>query len=324
MYSHIKIFIGSLLCIELLCHAFIYHIDILRQWKPMYNHYQYILCLSDFHDKSHPETDHQLTYLKRLLNTLAHKNIYVLVEDLSSPNTITGLAGCGNFSIDSRGGILGGFSATCKNKGIPVDNVEYRFCRVAAFGPVLNNLTKPLNSLPPAHTITMNAIQTEIEHTIQRIQSFHDGPIIQHYYDINTEQVRNELTRLHIDTQSQKTIANYLTQQAPPMIRQNSLKHLLTFDSSLLDIQFVHLVIQAQDKNIIVIIAGGAHITNVCELLQKIDYEHLYKSPLTYTHEHNLSGCIGSRIVDENYCVKPQAADLHEIDQFIDGGFKNQ
>jgi len=315
MHHLIKTVIYSLLATCTPCHTFIYRIDALR---PIDKQQPLVMCLSDFHDKTHPETHPQQAYVNNLLNQLVKKNAYVLVEDLSSPNTQTGLTGCGSFSVDSRGGILGGLSATCKQKNIPVENVEYRFCRVAAFGPVLNHPNQSLNSLESAKRINIDAIYAEIKQAIERIQQFSDGPDLQKQYAQAIDHVLNELIDLHLSGKSHASIADYLTQQTNSVVRPNTLKRLLTFDSGLLDMSFVHGVLQAHDKNIIVIIAGGAHISNVCELLEKNGYKRIYNTPVAYIQEHNLNGCIGSRIIDENYCVKPQAVDLHAIDQFID------
>ena len=314
MKNLIKICIYSLLtCAP--CHAFIYRIDALR---PIHNQHPLILCLSDFHDKTHPETHPQQKYVDNLLDQLVKKNAYVLVEDLSSPNTNTGITGCGNFSVDSRGGILGGLSTTCKQKNIPVENVEYRFCRVAAFGPVLNHPNLSPTSLDSANKISIDAIYAEIKHAIERVQSFRDDPDLQKQYAQAIKHVLDELIDLHLQGKSHTSIASYLTQQTTPVMRPDALKRLLTFDSGLLDMNFVHGVLQARDKNIIVIIAGGAHVNNVCELLEKNGYKRVYNTPVAYVQDHNLNSCIGSRIIDENYCVKPQAVDLHAIDQFID------
>jgi hypothetical protein len=311
----IKIFMYSLLVICIPCHAFIYRIDILQ---PTNNKEQYILCLSDFHDKTHPATHPQQKYLDTLLDQLVKKNAYVLVEDLSSPNTKSGATGCGSFSVDSRGGILGGLSATCKQKQIPVENVEYRFCRVAAFGPVLNNPNKSPNSLESANKITVDAIVTEIKQAIARVQLFRDGPNLQKHYDQSINTIFNDLTQLQLTDKLRVKVADYLTQQTTSQTRPDALKRLLTFDSGLLDMSFVHAIVQAHDKKIILLVAGGAHINNVCELLEKIGYKRIYNTPVAYIKEHNLNGCIGSRIIDENYCVKPEAVNLDEVNQFID------
>ncbi len=315
MSNHIKIFIYSLLTVCIPCNAFIYRIDILQ---PTHNKDQYVLCLSDFHDKNHPTTRAQQAYINNLLDRLVKKNAYVLVEDLSSPNTKSGITGCGSFSVDSRGGILGGLSATCQEKQIPVENIEYRFCRVAAFGPVLNNPKKSPTTLDSTNKITIDTIYTEVKNALARVQLFRDGPDLQKHYDKNTDHVLNELKQLQLNSKSRINIANYLIEQTTPVMRPDALKRLLTFDSGLLDMNFVHGVLQARDKNIILIIAGGAHINNVCEILEKIGYKRIYNTPVAYVQERNLSGCIGSRIIDENYCVKPQAANLDEINKFID------
>jgi rhodanese-related sulfurtransferase len=310
-----KIFIYSLLFAYMPSQNYIYRIDIL---KPTTKESPLILCLSDFHDKTHPETGPQQVYLDKLLDQLAEKNTFVIVEDLSSPNTKTGLTGCGNYSIDSRGGILGGLSTTCKQKNIPVENVEYRFCRVAAFGPILNNLSKSPNSLDSANKINIGTIYREIKRAIERIQTFQDGSAIQKYYNQNINQVLNELTRLQVQGTSQLSIAEYLQKNSTPQMRLETLKKLLTFDSGLLDTSFVHAVLQSHDKDIILIVAGGAHINNVCELLEKNGYRRIYNTPVGYFQERNLDGCIGSRIIDENYCVKPKATDLRALDKFIE------
>lgn len=315
MSNSIKIFMYSLLAIWIPCHAFIYRIDILQ---PTNNKDQFILCLSDFHDKTHPETHPQQKYLDNLLDQLVAKNAYVLVEDLSSPNTKSGVSGCGSFSVDSRGGILGGLSATCKQKQIPVENVEYRFCRVAAFGPVLNNPNKSPNSLESTNKITIGEIVAEIKQAIARIQLFRDGDDLQKHYDQNIHSVLNEVKDLELNDKPHVLVADYLKQQTTSRLRPDLLKQLLTFDSELLDMKFVHAIVQAQDKKIILVIAGGAHINKVSELLEKIGYKRIYNTPVAYIKEHNLNGCIGSRIINDNYCVKPQAVNLDEINQFID------
>lgn len=315
MNNRIKICMYNLLTIFLPSHTFIYRIDIMQ---PTNNKDQYIVCLSDFHDKSHPATHPQQKYLDNLLDQLVKKNAYVLVEDLSSPNTQSGLSGCGSFSVDSRGGILGGLSGTCKQKQIPAENVEYRFCRVAAFGPVLNNPNKSPNSLESARKITVDEIVSEIKQAIARIQLFRDGDYLQKYYDQNIDSVLNELTQLQLHNKPRANVADYLAQQTTSHRRSDLLKQLLTFDSELLDMKFIHGIVQAQDKKIILLVAGGAHVNKVCELLEKIGYKKIYNTPVAYIKEHNLNGCIGSRIIDENYCVKPEAVDLDVIHTFID------
>jgi hypothetical protein len=330
MNTFLRIAVGNFLIMNIACHSFIYRMDVLdKQQSPISQNIdildknqpipfnQLILGLSDFHDKTHPATHAQQAYIDGILDRLKHIKALVLVEDLSSPNTATGLIGCGSFSVDSRGGILGGLSTKCKEKGIPVQNIEFRFCRVAAFGPVLNHLNKAPNTLEPANKITINTIYKEIQQAIAHIQLFSDGPNVQKYYNEYIDEVLKELNQLHLNNTSTINIADYITQQAPSFTRLDTLRRLLTFDSSLLDMNFVHAILQASDKQIILIVAGGAHINNVCELLEKIGYKRVYNTPVSYVQEHNLNECIGSRIIDETYCVKPEATDLKTIDQFI-------
>ncbi len=294
--------------------AFIYRVQVLKH--PQEN--KYVIGLSDYHDKTHVITNSQRMQLERLLARCNPKNSHIIVEDLSSKNN-TGRQICGNFRVDSRGGILGDLTGVCKRIHLPVTNIEYRFCRVAAFGPVLNSLQTHLGALHSPNLIQVQAIIDEIMHELKHIRQYNSHAQLYPEYTKHIAQVLKQIQKFRLHRYKNLTIVQYLAQMSRPNNRTELLTQLLTFDSPLLDLKMVHKIINGQDKKMFIAIAGGTHIKNMSNLLTKIGYQQVYASDITKTNEYNLQKCVGSHIINGAYCVKPKPIDLGVVQKFLRG-----
>ena len=297
--------------------AFIYHTQILRRWMPEKRAYQYVIGLSDYHDKTHSSTHSQRAQLEQLLHACDTNNAQVLVEDLSSKNNI-GRQVCGKFRVDSRGGILGNLTNVCNSIGLPVTNVEYRYCRVAAFGPILNARTTQLGVLRSPNMIRVQSIIDEIMDEVKHIRAYQAIPALHAEYTKQVAHALKNIQQFNLYKYKNMTVAYYLSQMnKQPHKRMQLLVKLLTFDSALLDLKMIHNIVNAKNKKTIIAIAGGSHIKNVSQLLKKIGYEDVHGSNIAHSNEYNLQKCVGSHIINGSYCVKPKPIDLTEIKKFL-------
>src|ERR1700684_2776321 len=98
-----SLFFGGMLCVSTL-YAFVYNANVLRLYNNDAHDYQYIVGVSDFHDKLHQANDTQRATLEQILNGCSKRDTLVVVEDLSSTN-INGCRGCYQFVINSNKGI---------------------------------------------------------------------------------------------------------------------------------------------------------------------------------------------------------------------------
>lgn len=290
-------------------YAYIYEVKVLRMWNAGSQKYHYFIGLSDFHDKTNNSSPSQLNKLEQLLASLDKKNTKIIIEDLSSKN-VQGRKECGQFFVNSRGGILGGLTEKTKNMGLDVDNIEFRFCRVSSLGPVLNNLSAQLDSFPSAMQLKIGTLTDEIMNEIKEIYRYSDGYALNKIYDSSAKEVVSAIRQLHLDAAQSLSVAQYLTNYSNNHNRLELLKKLLTFDSSLLDVKIAHVALQSKDKNKVIAIAGGAHIARVCQLLTAQGYNAVDSTKITFAREHDLHRCLGSHIVDGAFCVKPESIDL--------------
>lgn len=296
--------------------AFFYEIKILRKWDADHKRYHYFIGLSDFHDKMHPINKEHLAKLEQMLQVADKNSTKILVEDLSSANG-QGRQACGRFFVNSRGGVLGGLAQTTASMGHETENIEFRYCRVTALGPVLNHIQENLDQFPSVTTTPMATLIQEITGTIKEAIAYNDGSILKGFYDSSIQEVVKNLKKLHMDQHANLSVAQYLKNHSTPQNRMELLKLLLTFDSSLLDIKMLHSVVASLNKQKVIAIAGGAHIARTCEMLQKVGYEPVKNTQIAYTKEHDLQKCLGSHIVDGAFCVKPQPINIDFVDAII-------
>lgn len=268
--------------------------------------------LSDFHDKSNPANVTQLQIIEQCMVGCDKAKTKFAAEDLSSRNN-KGRFACGHYFVNSRGGILGGLADMARRKGLDIDNIEFRYCRVTSLGPVLNNLHEPLDGLASVAGTRVESLIDEIQVTINDIRSYNDGPVLKKIYETAIRNVQKNMVSLKLVPNMRGTIAEYLRDHSTISNRLELLKKLLTFDSALLDIELVHSIVNAQDKTKFVAIAGGSHIVRVCELLAKIGYKKVNSTNIAYAKEYDLQRCLGSHIIEGLYCVKPRPIETHKL-----------
>jgi hypothetical protein len=129
-------------------------------------------------------------------------------------------------------------------------------------------------------------------------------------YDHQIKEVFGSLKALHLDKSHQMSVAEYIHRHSRPNNRLELLKKMLTFDSCLLDIKLAHSVVQAQDKQKVIAIAGGAHITRVAQMLIKDGYSQLMTTNIVFDRENDVQKCLGSHVIDGAFCIKPAPIDL--------------
>ena len=300
---------------SLSCLAYIYQIHVLRRWDKKHNYYQYVIGLSDFHDKSHAINKQHRYYLERRLLDY-QRSTKVIVEDLSSTNN-NGRRTCGRYTINSRGGVLGGLASVLKRSGVDVENIEYRYCRVVSLGPLINNIHARVDSFPSSNTLYIDALYREVMREIDSIRSYADGRVLNSRYKRTISGVMRALRRLRLDRYQKMSIAEYCIKCTKSSNRLDVLQRLCTFDSDLLDVKLVHSVIVAQNRRHVFAIAGGTHIKHACTLLKHAGYKMVFVSKLASQCEYDLSKCLGSHIVENVFCVKPEPVDISIITKFF-------
>lgn len=291
--------------------AYIYDTQVVRKWNSQLNDYQYIVGLCDYHDRMHPENKIQRAQLESMLSQSDKDGMRVVVEDLSCRGEGCTQAYCNNFVVNTRGGILGGLAEFCVQKGIAVQNMEYRYCRVAAIGPMLRHAHAPLQEFTAIHQVSLNTLVDEIQSEVKTVESFASGDKkLQTWYAQSLKEIEDGLKRLHLQQHTDMTIAQYLEAHSRPEKRFLLLNELLTFDSILLDLKLVHAIANMHDKKIIVVIAGGTHINRMNDALKSLGFTQVQGTSVSYKREHDLHKCLGANVVDGSFCVKPQPVEI--------------
>lgn len=293
-----------------------YDVKALRKWQPEFNRYHYWVGFSDFHDRTHAANKIQRKKIEEHLPTYDPQDILVLVEDLSSPNS-DGRLGCGSFYINSRTGILAGLGNFCKNNKVPYCNVEYRYCRVVALGPVINNIHADPAVFPSTQKMTVTHLMQEIEQAYNDLLLGNHSALFKTVLEEKSVLIQKEMKKLNLMRDHNKTIANYLATNSTPANRLDVVKNLLTFDGILVGFKMVDATMKAPHKEKIIAFAGGTHINEAYELLQKVGgYE-----PVSH-HEIAAKGSavgrgIGAPIINNGYMVKPQPISIELLEHYL-------
>ena len=238
---------------------------------------QYIILLADYHDKTHPINKEQRAYLESLLQRCRNKKVKLIVEDLSSTNN-DGRMICCKYGINCADGVLGHLAHKARSCGIPVDNVEYRYCRVASIGPLINNLHADPHSFKSSATITLLSLYKEIINEIEKIKRYDDGKTLNTFYKQVIADVHNMLSKMKLCCIDRKiSVAHHCTTLKHRTYRQE-LEKLCIFDSALIDINIMHAIVCC-DANLIFVVAGGSHIEQVYKWLKKMGYEAFFVVP---------------------------------------------
>ena len=196
----------------------------------------------------------------------------MVLEDLSCKGA-GGRRSCVRFFINSRAGLLGGLTDLCEKAKIPVENIEYRYCRVVSLSPVLKNNNVQPATFSSTRLTTIAALTNEVNDIIKEINAYDDGPELNKQYKQGISEIQTKLNKLRFTSKTTTSVAQYLTTHTSLSKRHNFIKWLLTFDSNLLDLKLAHTVVNAPDKEKIFIFAGGSHITRAGALLQKAGYK---------------------------------------------------
>jgi hypothetical protein len=254
---------------------------------------QRIICFGDYHDKKHPANANQRVQLESLLKKCAALKGKCIVEDLSSVNN-DGRMICCNFGINCTEGILGHLARKIRELGISVDNVEFRYCRVASIGPLLNNIHADPFSLKSTATIMTSSLHKEVADELEKIQKYDDGKQLNNFYKKAVLSVRSALLNNRLCAGQKCTVAQYCSQLRSKHYRKE-LEKLCIFDSALIDMNILHAIAASPTIPLIFVFAGGSHVEQVSAMLQRIGYELEFE----ISHFH------------------PQPIDISVIDKFI-------
>jgi hypothetical protein len=242
--------------------------------NPQTQQRQLVVCLGDYHLKTHPANKDQRLYIESLLKRSVGKKVKFIVEDLSSVNN-DGRMICCNFGINCAEGVLGQLANKARALTVAVDNVEYRYCRVAGIGPLLNNLRANPQSFRSSATIFVTSLYKEIIDEIEKIKKYNDGKLLNNLYKQAVNGVHTAL--LKMDFTKKRTVAEYCTQLQRKSYRQE-LENICIFDSALIDMNIMHAIATSPDVPLIFVLAGGSHAEQVSSMLKKMGYESLLKT----------------------------------------------
>ncbi len=317
-----KMFIGYVFFIIFVinnCYGYFYHACVMKNVNNKHAcHGQLVLGLADYHDKTHPANNsHRLYVENALLKRCVAQKGKLIVEDLSSVNN-DGKMNCCNFSINSCQGVLGALANKAREVGILVDNVEYRYCRVAGISPLLNNITQAAHLFKSATTITTDSLHQEVADELEAIKRYDDGKKLNVLYKRAIAMVSGALSSIALckqyDHLKKSTVAHYCS-RFPRNRYRHELEKLCIFDSALIDMKIMHSIALSPEVPLIVVAAGGSHIKEMSEMLKKIGYTSLFATsqPLCSTIKKvvNLNAQAQSDDI-------PLPIDIATLDRFIE------
>lgn len=272
-----------------------------------------IICFGDYHLKNHPANKIQRKYLdESLLKRLSAVKGKLIVEDLSSVNN-DGRMICCNFGINSSEGVLGKLADKARSMGIAVENVEYRYCRVAGIGPLLNNLKASPHSFRSSVTIKGSSLYKEVMDEIEKIKKYDDGKLLNNYYKRGAMAVHAALLKTGFNNKA--SVADHCKQLQSKQYRQE-LERLCIFDSALIDMNIMHAIAKYSQEQLILVIAGGSHIEQVSSMLERMGYQVLLKTP-SCCENSGLKKVLNSENTTSASDTHPKPIDLGIIKAFI-------
>lgn len=276
---------------------------------------QLVVGLADFHDKTHPANKTQRVYIDNsLLKQCAAVKGKLIVEDLSSINN-DGRMNCCNFGINSCEGVLGQLANKARSVGVVVDNVEYRYCRVAGIGPLLSNIAATPYSFKSSAAITIASLYKEVVDEIEKIKKYDDGRLCNALYKRTVATVCSALSKIGFNAKQHKiTIARHCSGLPRKQYRQE-LEKLCIFDSALIDMKIMHSIAASPDAPVIFVAAGGSHIEQMSTMLKPMGYEVVFATtqPVCST----IKKVVNAACTDVSSDVLPQPIDITVIDKFV-------
>jgi len=286
----------------------------MRKWDE--GRYRYFVGASDFHDKTDASNKSQLRDLKKILSRCATENLNVGLEDIGSPG-VDRPASCGRFFVSSQGGILSEFSKLCESINLNFTNFEYRFCRVAALGPVLNNIEADLNASASVRATHVADLIKEVETIFHELLSYNDSALLKDLYAYCIKKVKRVIDELQLYQHAHQNVSDFLAQTTTQKNRLEMVKKLLTFDSILLDLRFLHNVVSSQSAPNYFMLAGGSHVNRVAKFLAKFGYEYVRTAEPRFVNEYKLEKCLGSHIAEGGYCKRPKPIKIDLLSDFL-------
>lgn len=182
----------------------------------------------------------------------------------------------------------------CQEAGIcHFDNVEYRYCRVTALRPVISFLVTDPAAIVSTAVITISDLVAEVAALCAEVRQYHDGAALNKIYTEILKGCIKKMSRLRLVESKHLSVAAYIKRYLSIHDRFKEIKRLLIFDSVLLDAKIIHQMHNFHDSAAVLVIAGGAHIARVNDILQSVGYELLYTSKVTMMHTPDLQKCVG-------------------------------
>jgi hypothetical protein len=273
---------------------------------------QCIVYLYDYHLKTHPANKAQRVYLDTLLKRCAALKGKLIVEDLSSVNN-DGRMICCNFGINSEDGVLAKLANKARSMGISVDNIEYRYCRVAAVGPLLSNIKANPQTFRSSATIKSASLYKEIMGEVDKIKKYDDGKQLNSLYKRTIALVSTALSKMKLN--NQESVADYCKKLKSKDYRQE-LEKLCIFDSALIDMNIIHALAQCTHEPLILVIAGGSHIDQVIKFIEPMGGKIVLKTaPSTSSALKKVFNSADSATSFTD--THPQPLDMRVLDKFI-------
>lgn len=294
--------------------AYIYDFVVMSKWNG--SQYRYFIGLSDFHDKEHKSNKFQVNDINKLISRFSRENLKIGAEDIGSPG-ITKDGYCGRFFVLSQGGVLNDFVKLCRLQNLNFSNFEYRYCRVASLGPILNNLDKDLKSFSSANSTFVFALIKEVEEILDELNGYKDSKLLKDLYAHSSAKMKNLMKEMNLYQYADMTVADFITKHSTEKNLLSFIKKLLTFDSVLFDLRLLHDILQQENSSNYLAIAGGSHISRVTKFLSKLGYKFVKSARPEFTQERNLDKCLGSHIIDGKYCRRPKPIDLSLVVDFF-------
>ena len=128
--------------------------------------------------------------------------------------------------------------------------------------------------------------------------------------------VNKSMENLNLMNNHQKSIGRViLASTTTPANRLEEEKNLLTFDGILIGFKLVDATIKASEKEKVIAFAGGTHITEAYDLLQKIDNWEPVSHSEKKTIKASIARGIGANVVESK--GKPQPISLELIDHYL-------
>lgn len=297
-------------------YSYIYEIIVLKKRVPSGGSH-FIICLSDYHDRVVINNGTQRACIVNHL-TKAKDTVYLITEDLCSSN-FQGRNGCGTQILKAQGGILAQLSQDLKENGLIVQNVEYRYCRVAGLGQLLAHHANQQEAISNSKSIFIADILYEIEELINYLQGIVSTVGWLHKEYMRTlHSVRTQIAQLKLMEHRYKTVLEYV-QMHNDSKKGELLKQLLILDSSLIDLCMMNEIISFNKGKHIILCAGGTHIATVALWLKKYcAYQIVYHLGGDTFKEYNVYKCHpGADIINGTFCVKPYPISNRVLDEVL-------